>query len=113
MRGEPVEVWTRHKSPASNPMRVPQYSWSPEATVDDVLVAPATTEDLTASIRPDGVQVDLRCYWPKADGARSLKFARLRVRGRDYEVVGSPIPYPSALTPTRWHMVVECREVTG
>lgn len=111
MRGERVTVLALVED-GTDEMGAPTGSWQVEATVDDVLVAPAGTSDLGGSLRPDGARVDLALHVPKAYAA-SLRGRRVQVRGTTYEVVGAPQPYTTANTPGRWNRPVDLKEVSG
>lgn len=111
MRGESVTVLVR-RADGRDEMNAPVMTWVVEAVVDDVLVAPATTTDLTGAIRPDGTRADLTLHMPKGYTA-SLKGRRVQVRGSAYEVVGDPQPYTTANTPGRWNRPVDVKEVSG
>lgn len=86
--------------------------WGDEATVPNVLIAPSSTADLTGSTRPDGVSVDLTLHFPRTYTA-PLRGRRVMVRGVLYDVVGDPVPYTDANTPTAWDRPVDCTEVDG
>lgn len=90
----------------------PVTAWQDEATVHDVLVAPASTDDLTGSIRPQGDEVVLVAHFPRTYTA-SLRGRRVVVDGTTYDVVGDPRPYQPANTPGRWDRPVHLKEVTG
>lgn len=111
MRGERATVLAQVEDGVDE-MGAPTSTWQVEATVDDVLVAPAGTSDLGGSIRPDGVQVDLTLHMPKGYTA-SLKGRRVQVRGSTFEVVGDPQSYTTANTPGRWNRPVDVKEVSG
>lgn len=110
MRGENVTVIT------ATPTGVDEFNnpthTRTELTVTDVLVAPTTTNDLTGSTRPDGKTTTLTLHFPKTFTGR-LAGALVRVRGVEYRVVGNPVAYQTANTPTRWNRPVELEEVEG
>ena len=80
--------------------------------VDNVLVAPASTEDLAGLGRPDGDETVIVAHFPKT-WSGSLRGAVLVVDGRRFEVVGDPQPYMAANTPGAWNRPVHARLVEG
>ena len=111
MRGQTVHVLARQRS-GTDELGAPVIEWVEEAVVAGVLLAPASTSDLTGSIRPDGTVVDVAAHFPRSYTA-SLRGRRVRALGRVFEVVGDPIPYDPALTPTPWNRPVDLKEVYG
>ncbi|WP_195393510.1 hypothetical protein [Actinomyces urogenitalis] len=111
MRGESVTILTRSEQ-GRDELNAPVMTWVVEAVVDDVLVAPATTTDLTGAIRPDGTRADLTLHMPKTYTG-PLRGRRVRVRGGLFEVVGDPQHYEIANTPGRWNRPVDVKEVLG
>lgn len=109
--GESVTVLSRQKT-GVDALNSPVYGWVSEGDVENVLVAPGSTADVTGSIRPDGVEVVFTLHWPRTD-SRSLKGKRVTVRGTNYSVVGDPQAYTGANTPGLWDRPVEVSEVTG
>ena len=111
IRGETVEVWAyldAGRDALNNPVR----SWQVEATVRNVLVAPADTSDVVSSVQPDGTKVVLQLHFPKSF-IGSLRNKRVRVRGEEFSVVGDPKPYTLANTPGMWSMPVRVQTVEG
>lgn len=86
---------------------------SESETIDDVLVKPGADSNATDSTRPDGITVALTLAFPRSWTYRSLRGARVTVRGTDYEVVGDPIPVLGGMTPTRWNLLVELTDTRG
>lgn len=85
-----------------------------ETVVDNVLIAPGTTEDLEAS-RPEGVQVAYSLHFPKSF-VGSLEGCEVTLPapwGGTYRVIGNPGAYMDANTPTQWHMPVEVEVAHG
>lgn len=111
MRGARVQVLARQRS-GTDELGAPVVEWVVEAEVSNVLLAPASTADLTGSTRPDGTVVDVVAHFPKTYTA-SLRGRRVRALGRVFEVVGDPLPYDPALTPTPWNRPVDLKEVSG
>ena len=91
--------------------------------LDDVLIVPGDTSDLTGSLRSEGDRTVYTLHFPKGfPGAvkgipqeflKSLKGARVRVRGEVFRVIGDPKPYRNNNTPTRWNMPVKVEAVNG
>jgi hypothetical protein len=111
IQGEQVTVRVRKKT-GTDSMNNPVWEWVDESTVDDVLVSPGSTDDLGGSIRPDGTEIVLTLHFPKSFTG-SLRNRRVLVRGRELAIVGDPVQYSDANTPTRWHMPAQCKEVDG
>lgn len=86
-------------------------SWEP-TTVDNVLVAPGSTADVTESDRPHGTRADVTFGFPKTFSAR-LRGCRVRVGERTYEVVGDPVPNMAENCPTQWWYTAEGVTVDG
>lgn len=87
------------------------HSWKP-TTVDNVLVAPGGTSDVTDTDRPSGTRVDVTLCFPKTFSAR-LRGCRVQVDGRTYEVVGDPVPNMAGNCPTQWWYTAEAVAVDG
>lgn len=111
MRGERVTI-LHTVADGVDELGAPVRSWEVEAVVDDVLIAPATTSDLTGAIRPDGARIDLTAHMPRTYRG-DLRGRRLQVRGLLYEVEGHPQSYIPANTPTRWDRPVNLTLVEG
>lgn len=111
MSGYTVTVW-RLDGDAVDEFGAQVGEWTQEAEVPGVLLAPASTADLAASIRPDGDSIDAVAHFPRTYTA-SLRSRRVRVLGRVFDVVGDPICYDPALTPTPWNRPVNLKEVLG
>lgn len=109
--GRQVMVLSR-QSVGVDELGAPVVEWVEEAVVDGVLLAPASTADLTASIRPAGTRIDALAHFPRTYTA-SLRGRRVRTGGRTFDVVGDPIGYDPALTPTPWNRPVELKGVDG
>ena len=89
-------------------------------TVDDVLIAPGgeagSTEDLEAA-RTDGDSLSLQVHFPKGYTAElrgcELMLPEPWARFNPYRVVGQPMPYIDANTPTRWNRPVKAVSARG
>lgn len=94
-----------------------------EGILDDVLIVPGDTSDLTGSLRSEGDRTVYTLHFPKSfpeavkgipqEFLKSLKGARVRVRGETFRVIGDPKPYMDVNTPTRWNFPVRVEAVNG
>lgn len=94
-----------------------------EGILDDVLIVPGDTSDLTGSLRREGDRTVYTLHFPKSfpgvvrgipqEFLKSLKGARVRIRGEVFRVIGDPKPYMNSNTPTRWNMAVRVEAVNG
>lgn len=90
----------------------PRVGWEVLEEVEDVLIAPAVSEDVESSIREGGDKVSVAFYFPKTY-TRPMRGLRIQVGQRGYSIEGDPQCYPTSLTPTRWNRVVRGKEVEG
>ena len=81
--------------------------------IENVLVQPGTTDDLTVGNRPDGVTVVYTLHIPKGYETYSFRECRLKVRGEWMEVVGAPTYYAPENTPGAWNYPVEVKRCDG
>lgn len=86
--------------------------WQPGVPVGNVLVAPASTDDLNGSLRRDGDRDALTLHFPKTFSG-SLRGCRVIVRGVTYRVVGDPQRYTAAMTPGAWDLPVSVERTEG
>lgn len=86
-------------------------TWEP-TTVDNVLVAPGSTADVTDTDRPSGTRVDVTFGFPKTFSAR-LRGCRVQVGERTYDVIGDPVPNMAENCPTQWWYTAEGAVVDG
>lgn len=111
--GVEVTVWrpvARETDPFGNEDPV---EWEPE-TVENVLVSPGATKELDAA-RPEGAEVALTLHFPKGY-VEILRGCRVELTGPwagEYRVIGDPLPYIDADTPTAWHLPVEVEAAHG
>ena len=108
--GEVVEVSFFNESSRdsfNNAASVPEWE-----LVENVLVVPGQTNDVTDSVRPDGKSVSYTLHFPKGFD-RSLRGALVKVRGEEFRVVGDPKHYTLENTPTKWWLPVEVENVAG
>ena len=113
IRGTPVTVY--RKVAAAEPDRFNNvvYGLTGE-DVDNVLIAPGSTELLEAS-RPEGVSVSYTLHFPKTY-TKSLEGCAVALPapwGGTYSVIGDPKPYMDANTPTCWDRPVEVEAAHG
>lgn len=92
-------------------MGEPVFSES-EETVPNVLWHPATTDEIDETNRAFGVSCEIALDFPKSYTA-SLEGCRVRVDGRVYRVLGDPLPYMAANTPTPWNRSVKAVRADG
>lgn len=111
MRGETVIVRRRVQNGVDEGNN-PTYETVDES-VDDVLIAPASTANAGDSTRPEGVNIDLTACFPRAYDGPSLRGAAVVVRGITYAVEGDPIRVDGGLTPTRWNLAVDLHRTEG
>jgi len=83
-----------------------------EETVDNVLISPASTDDVIESNRPDGTELVWNLDFPKTFTG-PLRGCRVRVRGEEFHVVGDPRPYLPTLTPGQWNRPVKVERREG
>lgn len=109
LRGETVQVKTFEVT-GFDRFNAPQTSEVVE-TVDNVLVAPGSTQDLGED-RPLGVEVKYTLYFPKTYG-KTLENAEICVRGEWLKTIGFSDVYDPSFCPTDWNMTVEVGEAHG
>ncbi len=81
-----------------------EYSSYSHEYVDEVLVAPASTEDNLKN-NPDGVLVDYVFHFPYWY-TNSLRDCIIEFEGEQYIVIGDPRGYMPENTPTSWNRPV-------
>jgi hypothetical protein len=80
-------------------------------TVGNVLVAPASSQDLGPE-RPDGDATIMTFHFPKTY-IGSLKGCLIGWSGSWWKVIGDPKPYSKESTPGVWNRPVQARLVKG
>lgn len=108
-KGEAVEV-LRPVEDELDDMGEPTILWESE-TVENVLCAPSTTEDLEAT-RPDGVKVSVTFHFPKTY-KKSLRGCKVLYNQNEYRIIGNPIPYMEQNTPGQWNYPALAEVVYG
>lgn len=111
MKGEAVTV-VFYRDGVADAFGSPVRSELARQLVSPVLVAPGPRQDVTASNRPDGVEVAFTLHFPKAFTA-SLRGCDVKVRGELFRVIGDPRTFTISDTPTLWNRVVEVSRVDG
>ena len=106
LSGVTVTVLRPNKT-GTDSLNNPIYGRPTREVVDDVLIAPSTTEDLEAA-RQMGVTLALSLHFPKTYTA-SLRGCKVKLPAPyadTYHVVGDPMPYMAENCPTRWNRSV-------
>lgn len=111
IKGSRIEVHSPIET-GTDTFNIPTTKWGLEAVLGDVLAAPASTQDVEGTIRPNGDEITMDFYIPKTYTA-SLRGRQIYHQGNIYEVIGDPQPYPEENTPTRWNRVVHARKIEG
>lgn len=108
--GETVYV-ERRVAVGADIAREPVYERSFDP-VEDVLVVPGETSDITDSARPSGRIVRYTLHFPKGFD-RPLAGLKVKVRGDELAVVGDPKPYTPENCPGRWNLAVRVADADG
>ena len=111
LKGNRIEIHSPIET-GTDAFHSPITKWGLEAVLGDVLAAPASTQDVEGTIRPNGDEIIMDFYLPKSY-AGSLRGRRIHYLGEVYEVIGDPQPYPEENTPTRWNRVAHARKIEG
>lgn len=82
-----------------------------EQTVDDVMVAPTSTQNVLDTVRSHGVQLTWDLYLPASWTFVPLAGGRVVIRGDEYLIVGDPRPWLQS--PTPWNLHVQAGKVTS
>lgn len=111
MRGGTVTVISRR---ANGTLPSGETVWeTDEETVENVLVIDGAQNNLTDSIRPDGIEVARTLYMPRLWSYHSLRGAQVKIDECVYAVIGDPKPAVTNMTPTDWNVTVEVKTVEG
>ena len=110
IRGTDVQV-VRRTQTATDEMGEPIFATTVE-TVHNVLWHPATTDEIDETVRMYGVSCEISLDFPK-DYGQPLEGCSVRVDGREFRVLGDPLPYMAANTPTPWHRTVRAARADG
>ena len=111
IRGEPITILRPHITGVDQ-YGTPTRGWT-EETIDDVLVNPSTPADTASSTQPDALEATATLYFPRTYTGGPLKGCKAIVRGREYRIIGDPMPLDGGLTPTRWNMQAQISRDDG
>lgn len=109
MKGETVEVL--RPTITFDSQKREQKTWESE-TVKNVLVSPATSQDLATQIRMSETQCSYSLAFPKTYD-KPLRGCRVIVRGETFDVNGDPQYSTKENTPTKWWCSVEVKRTDG
>ena len=76
-----------------------------EITIDNVIVAPATTEDVTSQMSVTGKRISYTLGIPKGD-AHNWENKEVRFFGKRWKTVGIPLEGIEDLIPLEWNRKV-------
>ena len=76
-----------------------------EITIDNVIVAPATTEDVTSQMSVTGKKISYTIGIPKGDN-NDWENKEVRFFGKRWKTVGIPLEGIEELTPLEWNKKV-------
>lgn len=107
--GETVRV--AHVSGAVDWTLGEEPTYDEPVDVANVVVVPST-EGESDHLRPDGVRVAYTLHFPRGY-ARSLRGAKVTVRGDECRVIGDPRPYTEANVRGPWTMPVQVGRSDG
>lgn len=85
--------------------------WEDEV-IDDVLIEPLSTSDLSDTLRPNGDSVTAKLHLPKTY-TKDTRGCECSFGGARYKVKGAPIAYQVENTPTRWNYPIEVERIDG
>lgn len=108
--GEIVNLKNR-RSEADDEFGNMRIAYYPVISVRNVLVAPASSQDLGPE-RPDGDATVMTFHFPKTYTG-TLDGSLIWWRGSWWEVIGDPRPYSTESTPGAWNRPVQARLVQG
>lgn len=109
IKGDSVQV-LRFVDVGTDDMGEPVQEWQSE-TVEDVLFAPSSTENLDVE-RPNGDEVVVTFHFPKTYTS-SLRGCRIVYAGETFAVQGDPKGYMIDNCPTRWNRPVTAQVCYG
>ena len=88
IKGSRIEIHSPIET-GTDTFNIPTTKWGLEAVLGDVLAAPASTQDVEGTIRPNGDEITMDFYIPKTYTA-SLRGRQIHHQGNIYEVIGDP-----------------------
>lgn len=112
LKGETV-ILEREGEQTLDAMGDPVYTDPVLETINNVLVQPGATKDLTGNNRPEGVTILFTLHFPKDYDGYDFRGLRIKVRGDWTEVVGEPAFYTADNTPGDWNYPVEVKRCDG
>ena len=113
LRGVTVTVLRPNKV-GTDRLNNPVYGTPSRDVVENVLIAPSTTEDLEAA-RQQGVTLAMTLHFPK-EYTSSLKGCKVVLPAPwsdTFRVVGDPMPYMAENCPTPWNRPVNVEVAHG
>lgn len=109
MIGKTVTV--KRKTVTYDANRNPVEAWAPQI-VNNVIVVPGATSDISESMRPDGTVVAFTLAFPKSFSS-SLRGCRVVISGEgEFSVIGDPRPCRENC-PTQWWITAEVEACDG
>lgn len=108
MRGIAVTLYQKTQT-GLDPANVPIYSETP-VVVDNVLVAPETTLQLTSEVDLRGGEADYILAIPKGD-THSWEDARIDFFGQSFRSFGVPTQGIDDLIPLDWNLKVKVKRI--
>lgn len=104
LKGIPVTLYTRTQT-GTDAFNAPAYSEA-EETVENVLVAPADSADITNEQQLNGHRLAYTLYLPKGD-AHAWYGCRVSFFGQTFRCYAPPEEWPDALVPGAWNRRVK------
>lgn len=108
-----VDVYSPNATATPDALGNPVYTYT-KTTVDGVLVAPSTTQDLEAG-RPEGYSDVVTLCFPKDCGV-ALRGAYIELPSpwpQRVDVIGDPLPWMPENTPGAWNLTVSAGVADG
>ena len=104
IKGVPVTLYERTRN-GKDLLNADTYAETP-VTVDNVLIAPASTDDIADEQSLNGRRADYTLYIPKGD-AHAWEGCRVGFFGRIWQAVGVPQALIESLVPLDWNKTVK------
>lgn len=95
----------------TDPFGNPVYS-EHETDVDNVIVAPATEQEVIDTMNLTGRKIVYTMGIPKGD-THDWTNVRVSFFGRNFRTVGEPVRGIEAMIPLNWHKKVRCEAING
>lgn len=77
-----------------------------EIDVENVLVSPASSQDILDTVNLTGKKAVLTLCIPKSD-THEWENTKVRIRGKYYRTIGQPQHYTEANVPLRWNDTIQ------